>query len=244
MKRRPLLIGLSVMVILVAGALAVYFLTNVGVTPVDAVSVHLSAPLDAQLVGIVIAEEKGFFRGNRLAVSCEPGSGRIDPVRSVGSGIHTFGFANAKEIIVARSRGLPIVAVAALVHYSSEAPAIASYPQVLFTTDKMVSEFPERVKLFLDALLRGWQDVIDDPEKAISMLVSQNKELNQEHEIVTLQALIPLLTADINGRIGWMEYAQWKALYEELEADGLLDDQFDPAEAYTLRFIYEIYKRD
>lgn len=244
MKRRPLFISLSVMVVLVAGALAVYFLTDIGIVPVDTVSVRLSAPLDAQSVGIVIAEEKGFFRRNGLAVSCEPGSGRVDPVRSVGSGIHMFGFASAKEIIVARSRGLPIVAVAALLQYSGETPAIASYPQVVFTTDKMVSEFPERVKLFLDAFLRGWRDVIDDPEKAVSTLVSQNKGLDQEHEIVALRALIPLLIADINGRIGWMEYAPWKALYEELEAHGLLDDQFDPSEAYTTRFIDEIYRRD
>lgn len=245
MKRRPLFIGLGVMVVLVAGALAVYFLTDIGIAPpVDTVSVRLSTSLDARSVGIVIAEEKGFFRTNRLTVSCEPGSGRIDPVRSVGSGIHTFGFAGAKEIIVARSRGVPIVAVAALLQYSDEAPAIASYAQVLFTTDKMVSEFPERVKLFLHALLRGWQDVIDDPEKAISTLVSQNKGLDQQHEIVTLRALIPLLTADINGRIGWMEYVPWKALYEELEGNGLLDDQFDPSEAYTTRFVDEIYRRD
>jgi ABC-type nitrate/sulfonate/bicarbonate transport system substrate-binding protein len=244
MKRRSFLVGLSVIVILVAAAAGVYLMTDIGRAPLDTVSVCLTGPLDARLTGIVIAQEEGFFRKNRLAVSFAPVSGRIDPVRSVASGADTFGIASAEEIIVARSRGLPFVAVAALLQHPVEDQEGDTYTEVLFTTDKTVSESAKLVKLFLGALLRGWQEAVEHPEKAVSTLVSQDEGLDQEHELAALRALIPSLTADVNGRIGWMESTRWEALYQGLEAKGLLDDRFDPSEAYTTRFIEEIYGRD
>jgi ABC-type nitrate/sulfonate/bicarbonate transport system substrate-binding protein len=244
MKRRSLLIGLSVIVILVAAGAGVYFTTDIGRAPLDTVSVCLTGSLDARLAGIVLAQEEGFFRKNRLEVSFKLGSGRIDPVRSVASGADTFGIVSAEEIIVARSRGLPLVAVAALFQHSVEDPESDTYTEVLFTTDKTVSQSAKLVELFLGALLRGWQEVVDHPEEAISTLVSQDEGLDQDHELATLRALIPSLMADVNGRIGWMASTRWEALYQGLEAKGLLDDRFDPSEAYTARFIEEIYGRD
>ncbi len=244
MKRRSFLIGLSVIVILVAAAAGVYFMTDIGRAPLDTVSVCFTGSLDARSTGIVLAQEEGFFRKNRLTVSFAPASGRIDPVRSVASGANTFGIASAEEIIIARSRGLPLVAVAALLQHPVEDSESDTYTEVLFTTDKTVSQSAKLVELFLGALLRGWQEAVDHPEEAVSILVSQDEGLDQEHELAALQALIPSLTADVNGRIGWMESTQWEALYQGLEAKGLLDDRFDPSEAYTTRFIEEIYGRD
>ena len=241
MKRRSFLIGLSVIVILVAAAAGVYFTTDIGRGPLDTVSVCLTGPLDARSTGIVLAQEEGFFRKNRLTVSFAPGSGRIDSVRSVASGADTFGIATAEEIIVARSRGLPLVAVAALLQHPVEDQEGDTYTEVLFTTDKTVSQSAKRVKLFLGALLRGWQEVVDHPEKAVSTLVAQAEGLDEDHELAALRALIPSLTAAVNGRIGWMESTRWEELYQELEAEGLLDDRFDPSEVYTTRFIEEIY---
>ena len=244
MKRRSFLIGLSVIVILVAATAGVYLMTDIGRAPLDTVSVCLTGSLDARSAGILLAQEEGFFRKNRLTVSFKLGSGRSDPVRSVASGADTFGIASAEEIIIARSRGLPLVAVAVLLQHSVEDPESDTYIEVLFTTDKTVSQSAKRIKLFLGALLRGWQEAVDHPEKTVSTLVSQNEGLDQDHELATLRALIPSLMADVNGRIGWMESARWEALYQGLEAKGRLDDRFDPAEAYTTRFIEEIYGHD
>ncbi len=248
MKRRSFLVGLSVIVILVAAATGVYLMTDIGRGPLDTVSVCLTGPLDARSTGIIIAQEEGFFRKNRLEVSFAPASGRIDPVRSVASGANTFGIASAEEIIVARSRGLPLVAVATLLQHPVEDHEDDAYTEVLFTTDKTILESAKLVELFLGALLRGWQEVVDHPEEAVLTLVSQDEELDrdldQEHELAALRAIIPSLTADANGRIGWMESTRWEALYQGLEAKGFLDDRFDPSEAYTTRFIEEIYGRD
>ena len=244
MKRKHFLIGLSVIVILVAAAAGVYLMTDIGRAPLDTVSVCLTGPLDARSTGIVLAQQEGFFRKNRLAVSFQSGSGRSDPIRSVASGVDTFGIASAEEIIVARSRGLPLVAVAALLQHPVEDHEGDTYTEVLFTTDKTVSESAKLVKLFLGALLRGWQEAVEHPEQAVSTLVSQDEGLDQEHELAALRALIPSLMAAVNGRIGWMESTRWEALYQGLEAKGLLDDRFDPSEVYTTRFIEEIYGRD
>jgi len=244
MKCRSSLIGLSVIVILVAAAAGVYFMTDIGRAPLDTVSVCLTGPLDARSTGIVLAQEEGFFRKNQLAVSFGFGRGRIDPVRSVASGADTFGIATAEQIIIARSRGLPVVAVAVRLQHPVEDPENDTYAEVLFTTDKTLLESAKVVQSFLGALLRGWQEAVDYPEKAVSTLVLQDEGLDQDNELAALRTLIPSLTDDVNGRIGWMESTRWEALYQGLEAKGLLDDRFDPSEAYTTRFIEEIYGRD
>ncbi|OGQ82537.1 MAG: hypothetical protein A3F90_16015 [Deltaproteobacteria bacterium RIFCSPLOWO2_12_FULL_60_19] len=61
-----------------------------------------------------VAQEKGFYAKRGLSVTIQPGTGSADTVRAIGAGLADLGFADLTTMIVARSRGTPVQAVAQL----------------------------------------------------------------------------------------------------------------------------------
>jgi NitT/TauT family transport system substrate-binding protein len=61
-----------------------------------------------------VALEKGFYAKRGLAVAIQPSTGSADTLRRIGSGGGDFGTVDLPTMIVAKSRGTPIVAVAQL----------------------------------------------------------------------------------------------------------------------------------
>jgi NitT/TauT family transport system substrate-binding protein len=61
-----------------------------------------------------VALERGFYAKRGLAVAIQPSAGSADALRTIGSGGGDFGFVDLPTMIVAKSRGMPVVAVAQL----------------------------------------------------------------------------------------------------------------------------------
>jgi ABC-type nitrate/sulfonate/bicarbonate transport system substrate-binding protein len=78
----------------------------------DAVKVRLKWLHQAQFAGFYTAKEKGFYSAKRLDVSLEPGGMDFPAVQMVSSGSEDFGVTGADQILLAREKGVPIVAVA------------------------------------------------------------------------------------------------------------------------------------
>ena len=68
----------------------------------------------AQFAGLYIANAKGYFKAQHLAVSIEPGGPDVSPVLLVASGSNDFGVSPATDVIQARSNGVPVVAIATI----------------------------------------------------------------------------------------------------------------------------------
>lgn len=61
-----------------------------------------------------VAKEKGFYEKRGLDVDIQAGKGSADTVRAIGAGLADVGFADLATTIVAKSRGIPVRAVAQL----------------------------------------------------------------------------------------------------------------------------------
>ncbi len=61
-----------------------------------------------------VARDKGFYSKRGLAVEILAGKGSADAVRAIGAGLADVGFADLATAIVAKSRGVPVQAVAQL----------------------------------------------------------------------------------------------------------------------------------
>jgi ABC-type nitrate/sulfonate/bicarbonate transport system substrate-binding protein len=77
------------------------------------VSLRLKWVFDPGFAGEMVAARGGFFRQRGIDVTLRPGGFEADPIRLVASGADDFGVAGADAFLLARSRGVPIVAVAA-----------------------------------------------------------------------------------------------------------------------------------
>ncbi|MDD4785066.1 MAG: ABC transporter substrate-binding protein [Candidatus Shapirobacteria bacterium] len=98
------------------------------------VSLRLKWINQAQFSGFFMANSKGFYKGNNLNVKIEPGGPNISPVQMVVSGANDFGIVGADQIILARSKGIPIVAIGVI--YKQTPEALISLKEKNITTPK------------------------------------------------------------------------------------------------------------
>jgi len=77
----------------------------------EKISFRLSWVHDLAYGGLYLAHDKGYFADEGLDVTIQPGGFGLDPVKQVGAGSDQFGIAGAGNLLVARQKGVPIVAI-------------------------------------------------------------------------------------------------------------------------------------
>lgn len=103
-----------------AGVLAASGLWRPGVTSADPIAsptkvvVRLKWVHQAQFAGFYAAEQKGFYRKAGLEVDVRPGGVDFPAIQMVASGSEDFGVTGADQILLARDKGVPVVAVATI----------------------------------------------------------------------------------------------------------------------------------
>ena len=113
--------------------------------------------------------------------------------------------------------------------------------RVVYTTRDFVQQHPEIVAKFVRASVKGWKDYLNDPAAAHAMIATLNPALNPEWMQFTWQQLRDgrFVAGDDPGgaQLGQMDPARWATMYEQLVDLKVIDKPFDPATAYTLRFL-------
>jgi NitT/TauT family transport system substrate-binding protein len=84
--------------------------TQVGTT--TSVSLRLKWLYDPSFAGEMVAAKAGIFEKCGIKVEIKPGGFESDPVKLVAAGADNIGNAGADSFLIARSKGIPIVAIA------------------------------------------------------------------------------------------------------------------------------------
>jgi len=301
--------------------------------PPDEITVQLKWLHQVQFSGFYMAQEKGYYADENIKVTFLEGGQDIDLGQRIISGQADFAVLSPDEILMKRSQGAPLTAIAAIYRRSAavfvsradsgivrpqdflgktiaasgsmdfqvKLPAMMKklgldiskvnvvpfdtnyvafvdgdvhvtgtfataglirlrekglklnliwpsdygihfYSDSLVTTDKMISENPELVTRFLRASLKGWQDAISDYQQAVATTLKYATGVyaDQQLETAMMEALLPLVHTG-EDHIGWMKPEIWQGMYDVLLDQGLLAEPFDVNQAYTLRFLEEIY---
>lgn len=112
---KKLLIVIIIFLILLAGGVYAFMrVKGVGQATLTPVKLRLKWFDQAQFAGNYVAMEKGFYKDNGLDVSIVPFSYDVTNIDEVVSGKADFGIAGADEILVARTAGKPVKAVAVI----------------------------------------------------------------------------------------------------------------------------------
>ncbi|MDC8002840.1 ABC transporter substrate-binding protein [Aureisphaera galaxeae] len=72
----------------------------------------------ASYIGTYVAKDWGYFEKEGLDVTIYEGGPQVDATKLVAAGNNDFGICGGDQLIVARSKGLPVVAIAALMQES------------------------------------------------------------------------------------------------------------------------------
>ena len=80
----------------------------------ESVTVRLKWFNQAQFAGFYVAKEKGYYTSSGLNVDIQAGGPDFPAVQMVAGGNEQFGVTGADQILIARSKGVPVVALAAI----------------------------------------------------------------------------------------------------------------------------------
>jgi NitT/TauT family transport system substrate-binding protein len=114
------------------------------------------------------------------------------------------------------------------------------YSDTLVTTDRLISEKPDLVSRFLRASLKGWQDAIEDYRQAVTVTLKYSQVTERELQTAMMEAMLPLVHTG-EDQIGWMKPEVWQGMNQVLLEQNLLAKPLDVGQAYTLRFLKEVY---
>jgi NitT/TauT family transport system substrate-binding protein len=80
----------------------------------DAVTLRLKWFHQAQFAGFYVAKEREFYKSAGLNVDIQPGGPDFPAIQMVTGGNEQFGVTGADQILIARSKGVPVVALAVI----------------------------------------------------------------------------------------------------------------------------------
>ena len=84
----------------------------------EGVTVQLSWTHSAEFAGFYVADQKGYYKEEGIAVNLVPGGPEIDPVQEVSADRAQFGVTAGDGIVRARVAGEDLIAVSAIFRYS------------------------------------------------------------------------------------------------------------------------------
>jgi NitT/TauT family transport system substrate-binding protein len=119
---------------------------------------------------------------------------------------------------------------------------IQEYPNVIFTTEKMIADHPDVVERFLRATVHGMQSAIADPHPVGALSVRRNSSLDLKSEAEAMFQSVPLLNPP-GSPPGMMTAAIWDATQQMLRDQNMLNEPLDVKAAYTLTFLDKIYAK-
>jgi NitT/TauT family transport system substrate-binding protein len=80
----------------------------------ESVTVRLKWFHQAQFAGFYVANDKGLYKSAGLNVDIQPGGPDFPAIQMVTGGSEQFGVTGADQILIARSKGVPVVALAVI----------------------------------------------------------------------------------------------------------------------------------
>lgn len=123
---------------------------------------------------------------------------------------------------------------------------VQSYANVLCTSRQMITQHPDVVQRFVNAVLRGLQHVIDRPEEVAAWFVEnygdQLHPLQLDVQDEAILAIIPLIQT-ATSKPGMMSPDAWEYLNQTMVEAGLLEPGLTTADTYTLKFLDAYYKQ-
>ena len=101
-----------------------------------------------------------------------------------------------------------------------------SYQMVVVGGNKWMEENPEDAKKFVQAIQRGFQDAVDNPDEAAEILQKQNPDVLTDLEFLkkSQRMLSEKYMLDENGKFGTQTQEQWSELGQFLFDNKLLVD--------------------
>jgi ABC-type nitrate/sulfonate/bicarbonate transport system substrate-binding protein len=110
------------------------------------------------------------------------------------------------------------------------------YPNVIFTTDEMIKNNPELVRIFLQATIKGYEYAIEHTEEAVNETLKYDTALDLDHQNLSMEKQIPLINSGKHS-IGWIDKTSWDKGYETLKQIGVIKKEIGYHEVVDVSYL-------
>ena len=116
------------------------------------------------------------------------------------------------------------------------------YATTIETSNEKITNNPDLVQRFVDASIEGWYSYLyGNPKPANDLIKKDNNEMTDnllKYAISEIKRRGIVMTGDsVSSGIGSMSHKRWKEFYDLMREQGLLPDDLDYTDAYTLQFV-------
>ena len=122
--------------------------------------------------------------------------------------------------------------------YSPRSAGVDIYGDNLFTSEAEIRKHPERVALFRQASIRGWEYVLDNPQKAAEIVRKYASEFSDKKAAFEVPRINALVRSDLVP-VGYMNEERWKNTVQIYQEAGALRSNFE-----LTGFIYDTNSKD
>jgi two-component system sensor histidine kinase/response regulator len=110
--------------------------------------------------------------------------------------------------------------------FTPRSGGIDFYGDCLFTTEGQIHRYPERVKAFLKASLRGWDYALKHPEEIIDVILSRYPtKKTRDHLLFEAKQMRRLMEPELI-EIGYMNPGRWRHIAETYSDLGMIHPDF------------------
>ena len=120
---------------------------------------------------------------------------------------------------------------------------IVTHGYTIFATDKTIAEQTDLVLRFLRATLLGVKYTLEHPDEANESLLKLDPKLDKALNLKRLKAYNAVTSDGEQYPAGYMDREMFQITYERLLEEKVIEKPFDVSEAYTTRFLDQIYGR-
>lgn len=112
------------------------------------------------------------------------------------------------------------------------------YTPIFVTSEGMIDGSPDVVAAFVEAVARGYEYAIDNPDEAATILLDAVPELNEEVVRESQAWISPRYAADA-PQWGWQTQERWQDYADWMIETGIVEGPFDAEAAFTTEFLPE-----
>jgi len=101
----------------------------------------------------------------------------------------------------------------------------------ILVTEQLYHDQPQKVKSFVQATLKGLQDVLGDPSAAVAVSKSYVPGINATQALAELKATLPIYRGE--GHLGYNDSAIWNSMEQFLVAQKMIAPVSNLSQVYT-----------
>lgn len=151
-------------------------------------------------------------------IGSTPGMDTIDQLKE-GKVSAISGYVSNEPYIL-KSEGVPYEI------YSPRAAGIDIYGDNLFTSEAELKKHPTRTERFRLASIKGWEYILDNPDKAAGIIRKYDPNINPWKVGFEIAQINPLIRSDLVS-VGYMSDNRWKHTVDIFKESGALNENFD-----------------